>query len=64
MAICYYKLGEYDNAIACYDAITDLRKKETRAYFLREASEQARARSQSPGSARGAVSVYRSFMVV
>ncbi|MBQ9867583.1 MAG: tetratricopeptide repeat protein [Lachnospiraceae bacterium] len=35
MAICYYKLGEYDNAIACYDAITDLRKKETRAYFLR-----------------------------
>ncbi|MBR6257210.1 MAG: tetratricopeptide repeat protein [Lachnospiraceae bacterium] len=35
MAICYYKLGEYDNAIACYDAITDLRRKETRAYFLR-----------------------------
>jgi len=35
MAICYYKLGEYDDAIACYDAITDLRKKETRAYYLR-----------------------------
>ncbi len=35
MAICYYKLGEYDDAIACYDAITDLRRKETRAYFLR-----------------------------
>ncbi len=35
MAICYYKLGEYDDAIACYDAITNLRKKETKAYFLK-----------------------------
>ena len=35
MAICYYKTGEYDEAIACYDAITELRKKETRAWFLK-----------------------------
>ena len=35
MAICYYKLGEYDSAIACYDAIIGLMPKETRAYFLR-----------------------------
>ena len=35
MAICYYKLGEYDAAISCYDAIIGLMPKETRAYFLR-----------------------------
>ncbi|MBR1471780.1 MAG: tetratricopeptide repeat protein [Lachnospiraceae bacterium] len=35
MAICYYKLGEYDAAISCYDAITGLMPKETKAYFLR-----------------------------
>ena len=35
MAICYYKTGEYDLAISCYDAITELRKKETRAWYLK-----------------------------
>ena len=35
MAICYYKLGEYDAAISCYDAIIGLMPKETGAYFLR-----------------------------
>ena len=35
MAIACYKLGEYDDAISCYDAIIAMRPKETEAYFLR-----------------------------
>ena len=35
LATCYYKTGEYDSAIACYDAITDLKPQEKQAYFLR-----------------------------
>ncbi|MBR5422010.1 MAG: tetratricopeptide repeat protein [Lachnospiraceae bacterium] len=35
MAICHYKLGEYDAAIGCYDAITELKRKETRAWYLK-----------------------------
>ena len=35
MAICYYKLGEYDEAISIYDAIIDLTPKDKQAYFLR-----------------------------
>ena len=35
MAICYYKLGQYDEAIERYDAITGMMPKETEAYFLR-----------------------------
>ncbi len=35
MAICYYKMGSYDEAIAVYDAIVELLPKEQEAYFLR-----------------------------
>lgn len=35
MAVCYYKLGEYDKAIAVYDSIVDLRPKDANAYYLR-----------------------------
>ncbi len=35
MAICYYKLGQYDEAIERYDAITGMMPKESDAYFLR-----------------------------
>ncbi len=35
MAICYYKLGAYDEAIGRYDAITDLKPKEPRAWYLK-----------------------------
>lgn len=35
MAVAYYKLEEYDSAIAVYDAIIDLNPKDENAYFLR-----------------------------
>ena len=35
MALCYYKLGEYDNAIAVYDGIIGIRPKDVNAYFMR-----------------------------
>lgn len=35
MAIAYYKMEEYDAAISIYDAIIDMRPKDTNAYFLR-----------------------------
>ncbi len=35
MAIAYYKMEEYDAAISIYDAIIEMRPKDTNAYFLR-----------------------------
>ena len=35
MAICYYKLGEFDKAVSVYDAIIDILPKDKEAYFLR-----------------------------
>lgn len=35
MAIAYYKMDEYDAAISIYDAIIEMRPKDTNAYFLR-----------------------------
>jgi len=35
MSVCYYKLGEYDDAIACYDAIIAMQGKSPHAYYLR-----------------------------
>lgn len=35
MAVAYYKLGQYDDAIAVYDAIIDLKPKDEEAMFLR-----------------------------
>lgn len=35
MAVCYYKLGQYNDAIAVYDAIVNLKPKDAKAYYLR-----------------------------
>lgn len=35
MAVCYYKLGQYNDAIAVYDAIVNLKPKDAEAYYLR-----------------------------
>lgn len=35
MAVCYYKLGSYNEAISVYDAIVNLRPKDAEAYFQR-----------------------------
>lgn len=35
MAVCYYKLGDYNEAISVYDAIVNLRANDADAYFLR-----------------------------
>ena len=35
MAVSYYKLGEYDDAVAVYDAIINLKPKDETAFFMR-----------------------------
>ena len=35
LATCYYKLGEYDNALSVYDAIIDLKPKDAVSYYRR-----------------------------
>lgn len=35
MAVCYYKLGEYEDAVAVYDSIIQLKTKDETAFFMR-----------------------------